>query len=187
MPLTQLPEAVALESLTPSSGLGGGGSSAASACVMSTLPMPGTGIVVAGIGAEPAGTPTDRFATSPVAPAVCWAGWLAEPSSVVRADMTLACSGIGNAGRFAPPLAALHVAWPTLAVIGVPSGCPLTAAAEQFQPAAEADADMTTNARRRGGHHPKHPAHEKPPVGLRTEAPTTMRGESSGFRACPWR
>ena len=58
--------------------------------------------------------------------------------------MTLACSGSGSAGRFAPPLAALHVVWPTLAVIGVPSGCPLTAAAEQFQPAAEADADMTT-------------------------------------------
>ena len=142
--MTQLPDAVALESLTPSSGLGGGGSSPASACVMSTLPMPGTGIVVVGIGAEPVGTPTERLATSPVAPAVCCAGWLAEPSSVVRADITLACSGSGSSGRFAPPLAALHVVWPTLAVIGVPSGCPLTAAAEQFQPAAEADADMTT-------------------------------------------
>ena len=109
LPLTQLPEAVALESLTPSSGLGGGGSSAASACVMSTSPMPGTGIVVVGIGAEPEGTPTDRLATSPVAPAVCCAGWVAEPSSVVRADMTLACSGSGSAGRLTPPLAALHV------------------------------------------------------------------------------
>ena len=76
---------------------------------MSTLPIPGTGIVVEGIGAEPAGTPTDRFATSPVAPAVCCAGCVAEPSSVVRADMTLAWSGIGMAGRFAPALAALHV------------------------------------------------------------------------------
>ena len=74
LPLTQLPDAVALESLTPSSGLGGGGSSEASACVMSTSPMPGTGIVVVGIGAEPEGTPMDRLATSPVAPAVCWRG-----------------------------------------------------------------------------------------------------------------
>src|SRR3954454_288345 len=144
LPLTQLPEAVALESLTPSSGFGGGGSSEARACVMSTLPRPGTGIVVVGMGMEPAGRPTDRLATSPVAPAVCCAGWLAVPSSVVRADMTLACSGSGSAGRFAPPLGALHVVWPELAVTGVPSGAPLTAAAEQFQPAAEADADMTT-------------------------------------------
>ena len=102
LPLTQLPEAVALESLTPSSGLGGGGSSAASACVMSTSPMPGTGIVVVGIGAEPEGTPIDRLATSPVAPAVCCAGWVAEPSSVVRADMTLACSGSGKRGQVDP-------------------------------------------------------------------------------------
>jgi hypothetical protein len=144
LPLAQLPEAVALESFTPTSGLGGGGSSEASACVMSTSPMPGTGMVVVGIGAEPEGTPIDRLATSPVAPAVCWAGWVAEPSSVVRADMTLACSGSGIAGRFAPPLAALHVVWPTLAVTGVPTGWPDTAAAEQFQPAAEAEDDMTT-------------------------------------------
>ena len=125
LPLTQLPDAVALESLTPTSGLGGGGRSPASACVMSTSPMPGTGIVVVGIGAEPEGTPTDRLATSPVAPAVCWAGWVADPSSVVRADMTLACSGSGSAGRFSPPPAALHVVAPTLAVTGVPTGCPL--------------------------------------------------------------
>src|SRR3954468_4742063 len=98
---------------------------------MSTLPIPGTGIVVVGMGADPAGTPADRLATSPVAPAVCWAGWLAGPSSVVRADMTLACSGSGSAGRFAPPLAALHVVWPALAVTGVPSGGPLTAGGEQ--------------------------------------------------------
>ena len=57
--------------------------------------------------------------------------------------MTLACSGSGSGGRFAPPLAALHVVWPTLAVTGVPTGCPLSAVAEQFQPAADADADMT--------------------------------------------
>jgi hypothetical protein len=31
-----------------------------------------------------------------------------------------------------------------LAVTGVPTGCPLSAAAEQFQPAADADADITT-------------------------------------------
>ena len=75
LPLTQLAEAVALESLTPTSGLGGGGSRPASACVMSTSPIPGTGIVVVGIGAEPAGTPIERLATSPVAPAVCCAAW----------------------------------------------------------------------------------------------------------------
>jgi hypothetical protein len=85
----------------------------------------------------------ERLATSPVAPAVCCEGWLAGPSSVVRADMTLAWSGIGSAGRFAPPLAALHVVWPTLAVTGVPTGWPDRAAAEQFQPAADAEADMT--------------------------------------------
>jgi hypothetical protein len=37
----------------------------------------------------------------------------------------------------------LHVVWPTLAVTGVPTGCPDSAVAEQFQPAAEAEADMT--------------------------------------------
>jgi hypothetical protein len=37
----------------------------------------------------------------------------------------------------------LHVVSPTLAVTGVPTGCPLSAAAEQFQPAADADADVT--------------------------------------------
>ena len=182
--MTQLPEAVALESLTPTSGLGGGGSRPASACVMSTSPMPGTGIVVVGIGAEPEGTPTDRLATSPVAPAVCCAGWPAEPSSVVRADMTLACSGIGSAGRFAPPLAALHVVWPTLAVTGVPTGWPDSAAAEQFQPAAEADADMTntlaataatTQSILRTRDLLWDPDHR--PL-------TTPRGESSGFPAC---
>jgi hypothetical protein len=30
-----------------------------------------------------------------------------------------------------------------LAVTGVPTGCPLSALAEQFQPAADADADVT--------------------------------------------
>ena len=91
---------------------------------MSTSPMPGTGIVVVGIGAEPEGTPIDRLATSPVAPAVCCAGWVADPSSVVRADMTFACSGSGKAGRLTPPLAALHVVAPRLAVTGVPTGGP---------------------------------------------------------------
>ena len=144
LPSTQLPDAVALESLTPSSGLGGGGRSAARACVMSTSPMPGTGIVVAGIGAAPAGTPIDRPATSPVARAVCWAGWAADPSSVVRADRTLACSGSGSAGRFSPPLAALQVVAPALAVTGEVMGGPDSALAEQFQPAAGAGADMTS-------------------------------------------
>ena len=147
LPLRQLPEAVARwNSLTPSSGLDGGGRSAARACVMSTSPMPGTGIVVAGIGAAPAGTPIDRPATSPVARAVCWAGWAADPSSVVRADRTLACSGSGSAGRFSPPLAALQVVAPALAVTGEVMGGPDSALAEQFQPAAGAGADMTSTS-----------------------------------------
>ena len=98
--------------------------------------------------------------------------------------MTLACSGSGNAGRFAPPLAALHVAWPTLAVTGVPSGCPLTAAAEQFQPAAEADADMTATL-------PTAAATTQSILRTRDllwddeqEPLTSPRQESSGLRAC---
>ena len=93
---------------------------------------------------RPAGTPTERPATSPVAPAVCWAGWVADPSSVVRADKTLACSGSGSAGRSSPPPAALQVVAPALAVTGEPMGGPDSALAEQFQPAAGAGADMTS-------------------------------------------
>jgi hypothetical protein len=143
------------------------------------------GSVCVGIGGGPLGMPTERLATSPVAPAVCCAGCVAGPSSVVRADMTLACSGSGNAGRFAPPLAALHVVVPTLAVTGVPTGCPLSAVAEQFHPAADADADTastlaaiatTTNQsilRTRDLQ-----------CGTRIRTPTTRGEESSGFPAC---
>ena len=38
----------------------------------------------------------------------------------------------------------MHVVAPTLAVTGVPMGGPDSALAEQFQPAADAEADMTS-------------------------------------------
>jgi hypothetical protein len=119
----QRPLAVARDSFTPSSGPAAAGTSERRACVMSTSPTPGTGTAVVGIGiGASAGTSSVRLTTSPVAPAVCWPGWPAGPSSAVRADMTLACSGMGSAGRLPPELAALHVAAPTLAVTGAPAG-----------------------------------------------------------------
>jgi hypothetical protein len=67
---------------------------------------------------------------------------------VVRADIRLACSGIGSAGRLPPALAVLQVAAPTFAVTGAPAGWPSSAAAEQFHPAAgeEAGAAMASAA-----------------------------------------
>jgi hypothetical protein len=108
------PAAVALDAWTPTSVPLGTGTRVRSAEVMSMLPTSGTLTLVSGtlIGRF-VGMPMPRLDTSPVAVARCSAGLPAGPSSVVRADTTAACSGMGSTGAFPPALAVLQVVAPT--------------------------------------------------------------------------
>jgi hypothetical protein len=72
-----------------------------------------------------------------------------------------------------------------LAATGVPTGCPVSAAAEQFQPAADAEADMTDTLAAAAATTQSIVRTRNLLWDSEQQPPTTPRRESSGFPACP--